>query len=605
MEINRKKEIRTEVKRRRSEADPELLHTASMRILESFTGLEAYQKSETLLAYVDAKREVETRLLMQQAWKDGKKVAAPRVDGDGIMHYYYLNGLEDLEPGSFGIMEPKKECPLCKTEEGLLLMPGVAFDEKCHRVGYGGGYYDRYLEKHPGLIHIALAFEFQVFDSVPFEFHDILPEMIVTDARILFPEEKKIKTLEEIGIYARAAEPVLRTMDTAGKNAALLYAAEMLLHMKGYILSENKKDVAKAEKNGMNPGLVDRLMLDECRIKAMSEGLRQVAALPDPVGEVVSMKQRPNGLMIGWKKVPLGVIGMIYESRPNVTADAFGLCFKAGNAVILKGGSDALHSNQAIVKAIRTSLQHQGISQDAVQLIEDTKRETVQEFMKLNKYVDVLIPRGGAGLIRTVVENSRIPVIETGTGNCHIFVDESADFDMAADIIFNAKTQRIGVCNACESIVVHEKIIDAFLPKLKERLDEKEVELRGDEKALQAAEGLIPAAEEDWGTEYLDYILSVKTVSGIDEAIAHINKYNTGHSEAIVTSDYANAQRFLNEIDAAAVYVNASTRFTDGFEFGFGAEIGISTQKLHARGPMGLDALTSGKYIIYGNGQVR
>lgn len=593
------------MKRRRAEAKAELLHAASLRVLEQFKELPAYKEAALLLAYVDAKREVETRLLMQQAWKDGKKVAAPRVDGDGIMHYYYVESLEDLEPGSFGIMEPKKDCPLCETEEGLLLMPGVAFDEKCHRVGYGGGYYDRYLEKHPGLVHIALAFEFQIFDAVPFEEHDILPEMIVTDTRILMPEEKKMKTLEEIGVSARAAEPTLRIMNTEKKNEALLHVAETLLSMSGYLLSENAKDVERAKANGMNPGLVDRLMLDESRIEGMAEGLRQVAALPDPVGEVKSMKQRPNGLMIGQKRVPLGVIGIIYESRPNVTADAFALCFKAGNVVILRGGSDAFHSNLAIVKAIRTALLHQKIPQDAIQLIEDTRRETVQEFMKMNQYVDVLIPRGGAGLIRTVVENSRIPVIETGTGNCHIYVDESADFDMAIDIIFNAKTQRIGVCNACESLVIHEKIVDAFLPRLKERLDEKHVEMRGDEKAQKAADGLVPASEEDWGTEYLDYILSVKTVSGIDEAIAHINRYNTGHSEAIITSNYANAQKFLNEIDAAAVYVNASTRFTDGFEFGFGAEIGISTQKLHARGPMGLDALTSSKYIIYGNGQIR
>ncbi len=605
MEKNRKTEIRTEVKQRRAKADPTNLHEASLRIMERFTELSEYADTKVLLAYVDAKREVETRLLMHQAWKDGKKVAAPRVDGNGIMYYYYIENLEDLEPGSFGIMEPKQTCALCETEEGLLLMPGVAFDIRCHRVGYGGGYYDRYLEKHPGLVHIALAFEFQVFDEVPWEIHDILPEMIVTEERILRPEKKGKKTLEETGKSAREAETILRIMDTARKNEALLHTAEVLLDMSAYILSENARDVRKAKENGMNPGLVDRLLLDQSRIEGMAEGLRQVAALPDPVGEIRSMKQRPNGLMIGQKKVPLGVIGIIYESRPNVTADAFALCFKTGNAVILRGGSDAFYSNQAIVKAIRTALQHFAIPQDAVQLIEDTSRETVQEFMKMNQYVDVLIPRGGAGLIRTVVENSRIPVIETGTGNCHIYVDESADFNMASEIIFNAKTQRIGVCNACESIVVHEKIVDAFLPCLKRRLDEMHVEMRGDARALKAAEGLTPAAEEDWGTEYLDYILSVRTVSGIEEAIAHINRYNTGHSEAIITSDYANAQRFLNEIDAAAVYVNASTRFTDGYEFGFGAEIGISTQKLHARGPMGLEALTSSKYIIYGNGQIR
>ena len=337
----------------------------------------------------------------------------------------------------------------------------------------------------------------------------------------------------------------------------------------------------------------------------MAVGLLQVASLDDPVGEVISMKPRPNGLLIGQKRVPLGVIGMIYEARPNVTADAFGLCFKSGNAVILKGGSDALESNKAIVVQIREGLKSAGLPEDAVQLIESTDREVTRQFMRLNDYLDVLIPRGSAGLIRSVVENSTVPVIETGTGNCHIFVDESADLDMALNIIFNAKTQRIGVCNACESLVVHRAVAEEFLPLLKARLDEKQVEIRADKEACALVDGFVPATEEDWGREYLDYILSLKLVDSIDEAIAHINRYNTKHSEAIITSDYANAQRFLNEIDAAAVYVNASTRFTDGFEFGFGAEIGISTQKLHARGPMGLKELTTTKYIIYGNGQVR
>ena len=337
----------------------------------------------------------------------------------------------------------------------------------------------------------------------------------------------------------------------------------------------------------------------------MAEGLLQVASLDDPVGEVISMKPRPNGLLIGQKRVPLGVIGMIYEARPNVTADAFGLCFKSGNAVILKGGSDALESNKAIVVQIREGLKSAGLPEDAVQLIESTDREVTRQFMRLNDYLDVLIPSGSAGLIRSVVANSTVPVIETGTGNCHIFVDESADLDMALNIIFNAKTQRIGVCNACESLVVHRAVAEEFLPLLKARLDEKQVEIRADKEACALVDGFVPATEEDWGREYLDYILSLKLVDSIDEAIAHINRYNTKHSEAIITSDYANAQRFLNEIDAAAVYVNASTRFTDGFEFGFGAEIGISTQKLHARGPMGLKELTTTKYIIYGNGQVR
>ena len=414
-----------------------------------------------------------------------------------------------------------------------------------------------------------------------------------------------MKTLEEIGKCAKAAEPALRVLNAGEKDKALLGVAEKLLADASYILEANEKDVVRAKENGMKPGLVDRLMLDRSRIEGMAEGIRQVAALPDPVGEVRSMKQRPNGLLIGQKRVPLGVIGIIYEARPNVTADAFALCFKAGNVVILRGGSDAFYSNLAIVVTIRTALKDHGVPKDAIQLIEDTSRKTAQEFMKMDRYVDLLIPRGGAGLIRSVLENSRIPVIETGTGNCHIFVDESADLQMAVSIIFNAKTQRIGVCNACESLVVHERVLDRLMPLLKKKLDEKQVEIRGDRKAAAAAEGIVPATEEDWGTEYLDYILSVKTVDSIDEAIAHINRYNTGHSEAIITSDYANAQRFLNEVDAAAVYVNASTRFTDGYEFGFGAEIGISTQKLHARGPMGLEALTSYKYIIYGNGQIR
>ena len=411
--------------------------------------------------------------------------------------------------------------------------------------------------------------------------------------------------LEEIGSRAKEVSRVLNNLGSTPKNEGLKAVAQALLDGKGKILEANQKDVQAALAKGMNPGLVDRLSLNDARIQAMAEGLLQVASLDDPVGEVISMKPRPNGLLIGQKRVPLGVIGMIYEARPNVTADAFGLCFKSGNAVILKGGSDALESNKAIVVQIREGLKSAGLPEDAVQLIESTDREVTRQFMRLNDYLDVLIPRGSAGLIRSVVENSTVPVIETGTGNCHIFVDESADLDMALNIIFNAKTQRIGVCNACESLVVHRAVAEEFLPLLKARLDEKQVEIRADKEACALVDGFVPAAEEDWGREYLDYILSLKLVDSIDEAIAHINRYNTKHSEAIITSDYANAQRFLNEIDAAAVYVNASTRFTDGFEFGFGAEIGISTQKLHARGPMGLKELTTTKYIIYGNGQVR
>lgn len=411
--------------------------------------------------------------------------------------------------------------------------------------------------------------------------------------------------LQTIGMQAKAAVPLMQKMNTDLKNKVLQAVGDNLIANTEEILSANRIDMENGKKAGLNEGLLDRLELTSKRIQGMAEGLYQLVVLDDPIGEVLQMKKRPNGLIIGQKRVPLGVVGIIYEARPNVTTDAFGLCFKTGNVVVLKGGSDALHSNKAIVDCIRAALAANGIDVNAIQLIEDTNRETTKAFMKMNEYIDILIPRGGAGLIQAVVKNSTIPVIETGTGNCHIFVDESADFTMAADIIMNAKTQRIGVCNACESLLIHEKVKAAFLPVLAERLEEFQVEVRADEQARAWIPGAVAATKEDWGMEYLDYIVSVKIVSSIDEAIAHINKYNTKHSEAIITSDYANAQKFLDEVDAAAVYVNASTRYTDGFEFGFGAEIGISTQKLHARGPMGLTALTTTKYIIYGNGQVR
>ncbi|MGN0407264.1 MAG: glutamate-5-semialdehyde dehydrogenase [Bacteroides sp.] len=414
-----------------------------------------------------------------------------------------------------------------------------------------------------------------------------------------------MESLEVIGQNAKEASRWLGKLGTTAKNDILKNVAEQILASKDYIVAENAKDIANAKANGMPPALVDRLLLTDARIKGMTEGLLQVVELEDPVGTVSSMKRRPNGLQIGKMSVPLGVIAMIYESRPNVTADAFGLCFKSGNAVILRGGSDAILSNMAIVNVIRKTLETAGACVDAVQLITDTSHESVNRLMKMNEYVDVIIPRGGAGLIKAVVNNSTVPVIETGTGNCHVYVDESADIDMAVNIINNAKTQRIGVCNACESLVIHSAIADKAIPAIADKLSESSVEMRGDERACAADERLVPATEDDWGKEYLDYIISVKTVDSIDEAIAHINRYNTGHSESIVTKDYANAQRFLNEIDAAAVYVNASTRFTDGFEFGFGAEIGISTQKLHARGPMGLNELTTSKYVIYGDGQIR
>lgn len=411
--------------------------------------------------------------------------------------------------------------------------------------------------------------------------------------------------LKEMGARALNAKYALQKLTATEKNKALLHASEALLSHTEEILSANEKDIKAGKEKGMHEGLLDRLALTETRIAAMAEGLRQIAALEDPIGEIMDTFIRPNGLKISKVRVPLGVIGIIYESRPNVTADAFGLCFKAGNAVILKGGSDALLSNKAITVVLRNALQESGICADALQLIDSGDREITKAFMKMKEYVDVLIPRGGAGLIRSVVENSTIPVIETGTGNCHIYVDREADLNMAVSIIINAKTQRIGVCNACESLVIHKDIKDAFLPVLAEGLRSHHVEMRGDEAVREVLSDCLPATEEDYASEYLDYIISMKTVENVDEAIAHINKYNTKHSEAIITKNELTAEKFLKEIDAACVYVNASTRFTDGFEFGFGAEIGISTQKLHARGPMGLKELTSYKYQIHGNGQIR
>ena len=411
--------------------------------------------------------------------------------------------------------------------------------------------------------------------------------------------------LREMGKRAAAAKYQLQGLTTEEKNRALEHAAEALTEHTREILTANARDLDRGRENGMHQGLLDRLKLNQVRIAAMAQGLKQVAALPDPVGECLESFDRPNGLHIEKHRVPLGVIGIIYESRPNVTADAFALCFKAGNAVILKGGSDALASNMAIAHVLQQALTDCGIDRDAVQLITDTNRAVTTAFMRLKEYVDVLIPRGGAGLIRTVVENSTIPVIETRTGNCHIYVDRDAYLDMAVPIIVNAKTQRIGVCNACESLVIHEAVREALLPRLQKALEEEQVEIRGDERVRAAISGVVPATEEDYGKEYLDYIISMKTVDSLEEAIDHINRYSTHHSESIITANPKAAEAFLSRVDAACVYVNASTRFTDGFEFGFGAEIGISTQKLHARGPMGLRELTSYKYRVTGSGQVR
>ncbi len=413
-------------------------------------------------------------------------------------------------------------------------------------------------------------------------------------------QELKIK-----GSAAKRASLPLSLMTADAKNVALRAIAESLCERAQYIIEENKKDVELGKEKGMNAGLIDRLMLDEERISAMAEGIRQIAALPDVVGEIVSETKRPNGLCIRQVRVPLGVIGIIYEARPNVTADAAALCIKSGNSVILRGGKEAFNSNCAIVKVMQEAAYGAGVPEGAINLVEDTSRESALGLMRLNDYLDVIIPRGGAGLIKTVIENATVPAIETGTGNCHVFVDESADFQMAKEIIINAKTSRPSVCNAEEKLLVHESIAEEFLPLVLTELKNRNVEIVGDETVCSIFPDAFPATEEDWGTEYLCLKIGVKVVRGVDDAIEHINKYNSRHSEAIVTNNEENSQKFLSGIDAAAVYVNASTRFTDGFEFGLGAEIGISTQKMHARGPMGLAALTTTKHIITGTGQIR
>lgn len=411
--------------------------------------------------------------------------------------------------------------------------------------------------------------------------------------------------MEALGQRAKIASSSVRNLSQTDKNRGLQAVAKELLLQSSYLIEENEKDITRAMEYNMKPAMIDRLKLNEERIQGMAEGLEQLVKLEDPIGEINSMKIRPNGLQIGKKRVPLGVVGIIYESRPNVTADAFGLCFKTGNVTVLRGGSDAIHSNLGIATVIKQALKKENLPEDSILMVADTSREVVMQMMKLNQYMDVLIPRGGAGLIANVVANSTVPVIETGTGNCHVYVDEYADFKMAVSIIENAKTQRYGVCNACESLVIHKAVARDIIPMIYKSLNQKGVEMRGDKDACEIQEGILPATKEDWGMEYLDAIISIKTVPTIEDAIMHINEYNTKHSEAIITENYNHALKFQNEIDAAAVYVNASTRFTDGYEFGFGAEIGISTQKLHARGPMGLEALTTTKYVIFGNGQIR
>ena len=410
---------------------------------------------------------------------------------------------------------------------------------------------------------------------------------------------------QDLGINAKAAEPVIAGAGTAKKNEALAAISKALIANAAEIIAENTMDLAAAKDNGISDAMQDRLKLDESRIAGIAKGVDELIALKDPIGEVIGGGIRPNGLHITKTRVPLGVIGIIYESRPNVTVDAAALCLKSSNSVLLRGGKEAINSNTALSEIMRDAVESVGFPRDVIQLVHDVSRQSANDMMNMNEYLDCLIPRGGKGLIKAVVNNSTVPVIETGSGNCHIFVDESADINMAAEIIFNAKTQRISVCNACESLVIHSKIIDKALPVIAKKLKEKNVEIRGDERACTACSLVSPATEEDFYTEYLDYIISVKTVDSLDEAIEHINRCSTGHSEAIITNNDENADKFLKCIDSSSVYVNASTRFTDGGEFGLGAEIGISTQKLHARGPMGLEQLTSTKYLIYGNGQVR
>ncbi|ETJ17678.1 Gamma-glutamyl phosphate reductase [human gut metagenome] len=414
-----------------------------------------------------------------------------------------------------------------------------------------------------------------------------------------------MSSLISMGQKAKEASYELGVASPGQKNEALTFMAEELIKAKEEIIKANEIDRQNAIKKGITDALLDRLSLDDSRIEAMAQGLLDIVKLQDPVGEVTNMWQMPNGLQIGQKRVPIGVLGIIYESRPNVTSDAAGLCLKSGNAVILRGASDAINSNKAVAKALVAGIKRSGLPQDCVQLLEDTSRETAREMMRLNDYIDVLIPRGGAGLIKSVVQNATVPVIETGTGNCHIFVDETADLEMAKAIVLNAKVQRPGVCNAAEKLLVHESIANEFLPTIVKALRENGVEVRGCEKAQSIVDDIKVIEEPEWHQEYLDLIIAVKVVKDVDEAIKHINKYNTGHSESIVTESYKNSQKFLQRVDAAAVYVNASTRFTDGGEFGFGGEIGISTQKLHARGPMGLKELTTSKYIIFGDGQIR
>lgn len=601
MQSTNKKMTRNTIKEMRLALNKEEVMECSKACVSKVLQFPELIEAKTVCVYMPTGNEIDTTEIIRYCKENGKRLAAPRVNGD-TMEFYYFTDETDMEQGAYDIWEPTGT-EAVEDEESLVIMPGVAFDLSCNRIGYGKGYYDRYLSAHPRMKKVALAYDFQIVGRIKREVHDVRPDVVVTESRVIM--KPKEFNLEEVCRNAKQAARTLNLLDTAKKNACLLKVSKALEEQQELILKANAKDIANARKNGMAEALIDRLSLNEQRMHGIIEGVIQVVSLTDPVGTVISRFDRPNGLHIEQVRVPFGVIGIIYESRPNVTVDAFSLCFKTGNAVVLRGGSDAIYTNQALVTVIRKALKSMNVDENAICLIEDTSREVAARFMKMKQYIDVLIPRGGAGLIQTVVEQSTIPVIETGTGNCHIYIDRYADVQKAVPIVHNAKLQRLGVCNACESLVIHEKIADTVIPLLVEDLQKEGCEIRGDERVQAISAKVKAATEEDYGREYLAKIISVKIVKSVYEAIDHINRYSTGHSEAIITENEEAAKAFTEGIDSACVYVNASTRFTDGFEFGFGAEIGISTQKLHARGPMGLLALTSSKYIIRGNGQIR
>ena len=601
MQSTNKKMTRNAIKEMRLALKKEEVKERSEACVSKVLQFPELIEAKTVCVYMPAGNEIDTTEIIRYCKENGKRLAAPRVSGD-TMEFYYFTDETDMEQGAYDIWEPTGT-EAVEDEESLVIMPGVAFDLSCNRIGYGKGYYDRYLSAHPRMKKVALAYDFQIVGRIKREVHDVRPDMVVTESRVIM--KPKEFNLEEVCRNAKQAARTLNLLDTAKKNACLLKVSKALEEQQELILKANAKDIANARKNGMAEALIDRLSLNEQRMHGIIEGVIQVVSLTDPVGTVISRFDRPNGLHIEQVRVPFGVIGIIYESRPNVTVDAFSLCFKTGNAVVLRGGSDAIYTNQALVTVIRKALKSMDVDENAICLIEDTSREVAARFMKMKQYIDVLIPRGGAGLIQTVVEQSTIPVIETGTGNCHIYIDRYADIQKTIPIVHNAKLQRLGVCNACESLVIHEKIADEVIPLLVEDLQKEGCEIRGDERVQAISARVKAATEDDYGREYLAKIISVKIVKSVYEAIDHINRYSTGHSEAIITENEEAAKAFTEGIDSACVYVNASTRFTDGFEFGFGAEIGISTQKLHARGPMGLLALTSSKYIIHGNGQIR